>query len=46
MFLGREYWDLGQKPNRQHFLFSGADEDQKLLAKKCVPQYLFIPKEF
>ena len=46
LFLGKQYWDLGKKPNTQHFIFSSIDDDRELIAKKSVPHYLFTPKEF
>ena len=46
LFLGKKYWDLGKKPNKNHFLFSSASEDRTLLTKKSVPQFIFIPKDF
>ena len=46
LFLGKKYWELGKKPNTQHFIFSSANEDHSLIAKKSVPQYIFIAKDF
>lgn len=46
LFLGKKYWELRKKPNKQHFIFSSANEDRTLIAKKSVPQYIFIAKDF
>jgi hypothetical protein len=46
LFLGKKYWELRKKPNRQHFIFSAANEDKTILTKKSVPQYVFIAKDF